>query len=251
MVEQWLLLIDGARNGPLNMAIDFELLQNMGKPVLRIYRWTNPTLSIGYSQSKDIVNQKYCGDHSIDICQRATGGRALFHQDEVTFSITLPITSSHYGSLSDVSSFARDMVQKSLLSLSIQTEIKHVRYEKNNPLCFIGGHKHELFYNGTKVYGSAQRRTGQGAMLHGSIILSIDKNRYVQSVNWPDERIKTGAMEKLCGLNDFLISPLEIKNMENALIKAYKTYGNIDFEKQILSADILNRAGQSMKNHEL
>ncbi len=251
MAEKWLLLIDEPRDGRLNMAIDFELLQNIGKPVLRIYSWAKPTLSLGYGQSQSIVNQKYCGDNFIDICRRATGGRALFHHDEVTFSISLPVTSPHYGSLSEVSTFARDMVQKSLLSLSIRTEIKHVQYEKNNPLCFVGGHKHELFYNGAKVYGSAQRRTGEGAMLHGSIVLAIDKNRYAGSVNWPNEEMKKSAMEKLCGLSDFLISPLKIKDMENALIKAYKTYGNLDFEKQILPTDILNRAGRFMKNHEL
>ncbi|NWK09155.1 lipoate--protein ligase family protein, partial [Marine Group I thaumarchaeote] len=72
--------------GPWNMAVDEFLLYNCKEPVLRIYGWSKPCISIGYFQNIDEVDYKKCNDMNVDVVRRITGGGAVFHDMELTYS---------------------------------------------------------------------------------------------------------------------------------------------------------------------
>ena len=87
----WRLLNTGALPGALNMAIDQALLQlhalGLSPPTLRFYQWQPPAVSIGYFQQPEAINLSLCSSLGIDVVRRPTGGRAVLHQNELTYSL--------------------------------------------------------------------------------------------------------------------------------------------------------------------
>src|SRR5690349_8077695 len=89
----WKLIIDSALNGSRNMAIDAALLEEVGasespRTIVRFYGWSSPTISLGRNQQIDkAVDAAYCRATGIDIVHRPTGGRAVLHDDELTYAV--------------------------------------------------------------------------------------------------------------------------------------------------------------------
>ena len=94
--NNWRVILDPLGDGAINMAKDRAILiacnEGEAPATLRLYGWQQPTLSIGYSQdvSKDI-NLESCEQNRIPVIRRFTGGRALLHQYELTYSVVAPI----------------------------------------------------------------------------------------------------------------------------------------------------------------
>ena len=90
----WRLIESDALQGPMNMAIDEALLESVGAgrslPVLRLYRWSPPCISIGYAQNGADVDHLTLNEHGWDWVRRPTGGRAILHTDELTYSVIAP-----------------------------------------------------------------------------------------------------------------------------------------------------------------
>jgi len=102
-MQEWRVIEDGPQDGESNMAIDRAILASCSSgetlPTLRLYSWEQPTLTVGYAQdfAKEIdVNR--CQKLGIQIVRRPTGGRALLHNHEVTYSFTAPIPHSKFPS---------------------------------------------------------------------------------------------------------------------------------------------------------
>ena len=94
-MQVWRLIKDGFNNGYYNMALDVAIASAVEKgaspPTLRLYGWKSPTLSIGYSQRTDKkIDTNYCLKNKIGIVLRPTGGRAVLHDKEVTYSLISP-----------------------------------------------------------------------------------------------------------------------------------------------------------------
>ena len=92
-MASWDLILDDALDGAYNMAIDAALLDEVEhspepKTIVRFYRWRRPTVSLGRNQKIDAaVDRDFCGEHGIDIVHRPTGGRAVLHDDELTYAV--------------------------------------------------------------------------------------------------------------------------------------------------------------------
>src|SRR5260221_6193575 len=93
--EHWRLIIDAACDGPTNMAIDEAILEAVGRgdspPILRLYRWNPPCLSLGYAQSADDADLELIVARGWQLVRRLTGGRAILHTEELTYSVALPL----------------------------------------------------------------------------------------------------------------------------------------------------------------
>src|SRR5262245_49815338 len=89
----WKLIIDPAMDGACNMAIDGALLQEVAssevpRTIVRLYGWSTPTISLGRNQQVDkAVDRVYCRANGIQIVHRPTGGRAVLHDDELTYAV--------------------------------------------------------------------------------------------------------------------------------------------------------------------
>src|SRR5881398_2718711 len=181
----WRLLLDPPAEGAWNMAVDEVLLEGVAAgsspPTLRFYAWTPACLSLGYFQPFSVVNVEGCRGLGIDIVRRPTGGRAILHDRELTYSVALPaavlgqdggVLPSYYRlSLALQDGLRRLGVPATLAPESAGSSAAH------GPVCFDRPSAHEILLHGRKLVGSAQMRRGGGLLQHGSILIEprIDK----------------------------------------------------------------------------
>ena len=188
-MNHWTLLLDGPCPGGYNMAVDELLLnqrqQEFSPPstCLRFYQWSSPTISLGFSQkAARTVNFEFCRTAGIDVVRRITGGKAVLHHQEITYSLV----SNDLGFFpeSDIlgtyAKIARAL-QTGLAKIGLETEVAsgpRVTHKSPraaaHPSCFAAANHHEILLQGQKLVGSAQRRAGKAFLQHGSILLDYD-----------------------------------------------------------------------------
>jgi len=169
------LIIDPPAPGPWNMAVDEALLRTAEiaqRVTLRIYQWEQPTLSLGYFQAHA---QRQAHPHSRDcpVVRRATGGGAIIHDREMTYSLTAPISDRlrHQGA-----DWYR-LVHRAWVNMLSQRGVQPRLQDQTNPalesefLCFRRRAQGDLLLDDYKIGGSAQRRHRRAALQHGSLLL--------------------------------------------------------------------------------
>jgi lipoate-protein ligase A len=151
------------------MAIDEALLDNAlhtGTSFLRLYCWDPPTLSVGR-------NQRFAADAAFPVVRRPTGGKAVWHEHEVTYAVAAPIVA--FGSLRDAYCQIHTRIAAALRSLGVEASLAPyrppVRPSVGPPSCFAAPVGGELLAGGRKVAGSAQVRRRDAFLQHGSILL--------------------------------------------------------------------------------
>lgn len=177
--DQWRHLVSPPASGAWNMALDEALLERAretGETVLRVYSWSMPTLSLGRNQRADgLYDLDLARSLGVDIVRRPTGGRAVLHHREVTYSVTAPVSGS---TLQD--SYERI---NQLLVLALRTIGVEVAVAANSSLaplpdgspCFEVPTVGELTLGGRKLVGSAQWREDGALLQHGSILIEDDQ----------------------------------------------------------------------------
>jgi len=158
------------RTGAENMAADEALLDRVvrsGGAFLRLYRWDPPTLSIGRNQSMEAF------ENGLPIVRRPTGGKAVWHEYEVTYAVAAPI--GLFGSLRNAYCAIHTRLAAALRSMGVDATLAPSRptgRPSDGPTsCFaipVGG---EILVNGRKLVGSAQARREHAFLQHGSILL--------------------------------------------------------------------------------
>ena len=185
--RNWSVLLDGPRPGAFNMALDETLLSVASEPqacpqtYLRFYQWSRPTLSLGFAQrGESVVDLDFCRLNGIEIVRRPTGGKAVLHHHELTYSVVSNDPS--FFPIADISgTYCRiaDAIQRGLRTLGIETTLAGSRGRNSGtgPLataCFALSNHFELLCQNRKLVGSAQRRTKTAFLQHGSILLEFD-----------------------------------------------------------------------------
>jgi lipoate-protein ligase A len=186
----WKLLRTGTGTGAYNMALDEELLarSQAGErlPVLRFYEWSPPAISLGRFQKVEAsVDTAACRKYGIDIVRRITGGRAVLHHRELSYSIIARIDNPLFpsGVLGTYKVIASCLVA-GLRTLGIPAEIvmrggahaSLVEKHAKNPACFSSPSWYEITVKGKKIIGSAQRRQSCAFLQHGSIFLDFESD---------------------------------------------------------------------------
>lgn len=172
--------------GAENMARDEALLLRVGAgtspPTLRLYQWDPPTISLGYFQkfAEYEALEPPAGD--LAVVRRPTGGGAILHDLELTYSITLPIAHPLLtGGPNALYELAHDVVIECLRGIDV-TAHRDGQTDDSSPtrgpfFCFARRHKFDVLVGADKLAGSAQRRTRSAVLQHGSIVLA---NRFTQ-----------------------------------------------------------------------
>lgn len=170
------VVLDGAATGAENMARDRTLLAAHhpdDDPVLRVYRWTPPALSLGRNQDPDAFDTGAAAAAGLDVVRRPTGGRAILHADELTYAVVGASPGPVFGdTLHDVYMNINRGLVAFLRELGAPAEISagESRAEAGGNLCFKSAGRHEISVGGRKLVGSAQRRTRGCFLQHGSIL---------------------------------------------------------------------------------
>lgn len=208
MSKKWLFLDTGRHTPAYNMALDEYLLQRGAdgrkQPVLRFYGWDPPGLSIGYFQkTTDRVDRSGIRAHGFRLVRRLTGGLAVLHHDELTYSVVLPedypgMPGSVVGAYRVLSAGLLEGFRA--LDLSADLAIPNKSHEtSHSPVCFEEASWYELVVEGRKAAGSAQTRQRGMILQHGSIPLTVDENELFDCFQYENERIKERARRAFGG----------------------------------------------------
>ena len=182
-VEQSLVVFDSPADGYWNMSVDEAILRDTADQcVLRFYEWTPATLSLGYFQKTHDRND-HKDSRDTPMVRRSTGGGAILHDKELTYSLTVPHDheaarqpQALYGQMHR--SITRAMADwKVELSRCVENRmVDHNLAGEDKPfLCFQAQTPGDLLYAGDKIVGSAQRRRREGVLQHGSILLQASE----------------------------------------------------------------------------
>lgn len=199
-METWRLILDPHLSGADNMAFDEAILNAVGAgnqpPTLRLYGWNPPCLSLGYGQRLRDVDLERLAVFGWDIVRRPTGGRAILHADELTYSLALPITHPlAQGNI--VESYRRisDGLLAALQQLGADAHADPAEKSAQppNPICFETTSHYEIAVDGRKLVGSAQLRRDKALLQHGSLPLKGDIGRICDVLAYSDERERQQA----------------------------------------------------------
>lgn len=179
--QQARLIVHGPDTGPLNMSIDQAILEGVAAtstPTLRFYRWNPATLSVGYFQ-KTSDRSLHLASVDCPIVRRASGGGAIVHDDEITYSLCITTAGSIAKANAGLYDTVHLAIQNSLKEQGITVSLyeapanETVKASADDPfLCFQRRAVGDIICDGSKVGGSAQRRLKNALIQHGSLLLS-------------------------------------------------------------------------------
>ena len=167
------------QTGAWNMAVDEALLESAvhpGTATLRWYQWSEPTVSLGYFQrSAEFDQDQILG--KLPVVRRLTGGGAILHDDELTYSISLPASQTLFSQPQELYDIVHGAICHALRNLGfpVIARGKTVKQTDEPLLCFQRQDAHDVVLNCRKVLGSAQRRRHGAIMEHGSLIRQASK----------------------------------------------------------------------------
>jgi len=203
----WRLIQSPAATGALNMAIDEAILeaasQGLTPPTLRLYSWQPACLSLGYAQPVGDANRCELERRGLDLVRRPTGGRAILHIDELTYSVCGPVDEVRLrgGVLHSYRVLSSALLRAlELLTINAQADAKGAGNQDGkspNPVCFEVPSNYEITVNGKKLIGSAQARRKGGVLQHGSLPLKGDLSRVVQVLSFPNPGARKAATKRL------------------------------------------------------
>jgi lipoate-protein ligase A len=189
MSDAWRFIDSGPCSAAYNMALDeaiaTEVRKDKSPPTLRLYGWDMPYVSIGCFQKVSDIDIEYCTEKHVQVVRRPTGGRAILHNHELTYSFSIKTTQGLF-SKGLIDSYKKISIAlgSALLKIGLSSELKLQRKARNHsatrhsksPLCFQSTSFGEITINNKKVVGSAQKRWTDSLLQQGSIPFVIDRD---------------------------------------------------------------------------
>lgn len=252
-MNTWRLLITPPASGAWNMALDEAILEHIGlgesAPTLRLYAWDPACLSLGHAQPFADVDTTRLQERGWDVVRRLTGGRAILHTDEITYSVIAPNDEPRVtGTVLESYNRLGQALLLAVKKLGVPVEIKEGRAENGhtpNPVCFEVPSTYEITVDGKKLIGSAQARKKEGVLQHGSLPLTGDLARICQVLVFKSESAREEAARRLLAKASTVQSALgrEVswKTAAKAFIQAFETQLDLKLERGELSGSESDR----------
>ncbi|MFZ4621213.1 MAG: lipoate--protein ligase family protein [Bacteroidota bacterium] len=248
--QRWEYCDSGVNTGAYNMRFDMDLAERLLRgeilPTLRIYGWRPWAVSLGYNQSENDIDLKRCAEFGYDVVRRPTGGRAILHSNELTYSVVMPADGR---GITEIYS----LISKALVS-GLSTICSDISYETSQPNfqtlykrqesipCFSASARYEVQINGKKLVGSAQRRFSSSdgpevVLQHGSILLGPEHRMLAEILRVSDEEIRTKITNdietKTIDLSTAVGRTVTFEEAAAVLKHGFERTMNIHFEKTI------------------
>lgn len=239
----WRLIVDAApRTGAWNMALDEAIMEAVGSgealPTLRLYQWQPPCLSLGKRQPLNGVDLERCWRDGVDVVRRATGGWAILHTDELTYSISaLPTDPRAEGAILDAYRKLSAGLVAGLHRLGVPAAMNPVDplgVHNTSAACFEVPSAYEVTVGDQKLIGSAQTRPRGHVLQHGSLPLTGDIARVVDYL-WfqtEDDRAALAAhlRERATTLSAILARGIGFDEAAQAIAQGFAEALALDFE---------------------
>ncbi len=224
------LISQGAEHAFFNMALDEAVSeavrQKLSPPTLRLYQWDRPSLSIGYFQKMSDVDIDYCDKKGYPLVRRLTGGRAILHDSELTYSLSASTDSPLFkGTLLETYTILSNAMILGLKLIGMDAEVSFRRKKSagyGNPACFRAVSYGEITVGGKKIIGSAQKRYKDGFLQHGSILLDLDADELSKALGLNDEDVP----DDIGAISDYA-PEISVNDLRSSLKKAFEQTLNI------------------------
>lgn len=225
MTEHWRLLRHGSNTAAMNMAIDRAILEAHKRhkvpPTVRFYSWSPPAVSIGYFQSLTAeVDLDACKQKRVDVVRRITGGGAVFHDAELTYSIV--ISENH------------PAIPKNILQSYGRICNAIVRGFHHLGIISTFAPINDIVVGSKKISGNAQTRKDGIVLQHGTILLDVDVETMFSLLKIPDEKLKgkliSDAKQRVTSLHQTLKRDVSFDEVAGVLTLGFQEEFDIVFE---------------------
>jgi len=256
----WRLLITQPARGAWNMAVDEAILQHIGRgastPTLRLYAWTPACLSLGHAQPFSDVDVLRLKQRGWEVVRRLTGGRAILHTDELTYSVIAPadeprVAGSVLESYNRLAQALLRAVQTLELPVEMKDEVGRNSISPNNPVCFEVPSTYEITVDGKKLIGSAQARKKEGVLQHGSLPLTGDLTRICQALVFENETARELAsgrlLERATTVESALGRAVSWEEAAQAFVRAFEAQLGLSLQSGELSESESKRADELVR----
>lgn len=249
MPESWLFLDSGHLDAATNMALDEALLQWHSEkkipPTLRFYGWKNPSLTVGHFQNVDkTIDFSGIEKHRCDFVRRLTGGSAVLHDDELTYSI---VVSEAHPKIPQTVNQAYFVLSQGILegyrNLGIEADfaLPDLKERERSAVCFETPAIYEMIVDGKKLTGNAQTRKNGVLLQHGSIPMSFDEVMLFDLFKFSSDRVRERQRErfvqKAISINDITKKKHSYAMLRNAFLAGFQKRLDITTEVFTLSKE--------------
>ncbi|ADI02924.1 lipoate--protein ligase family protein [Syntrophothermus lipocalidus] len=257
MSKQWRLIRSGAGEPAWNMAVDEALAVLHSKeegrpPVLRLYTWEPPALSLGYFQDVGEVDLAALKRLGIVPVKRITGGRAVLHYGDLTYTVVATAgKDAPEGVISSYRYLCQGLLQ-AFADLGIKAELGRAKPSSGwSEACFATATTSDITWHGKKFVGSAQKRLGRTLLQHGSILV-FPQDQLLNEVFACEEEAKCRALlESVTCLQSILAKTLTLGEVAEAVIRGFSRALGIQFEEDELNDEERNLAASLVPKYEL
>ncbi len=243
----WRFENTGTRSGVFNMEYDEALARALidgnGNSTIRVYGWQPVAISLGWNQSIDEIDLNKTSIAGIDVVRRPTGGRAILHANEMTYSVVMQVKDKNVLTVyEDISRALIAGLQELGAPVAIEKSQPHFPslYRAASAVaCFSSTGRYEIKCYGKKLVGSAQRRynavNGEEVVLqHGSILLGSEHKQIVDFLNLPSEEhrvsLKQELDEKTTDLSTVLNRIVKFDEIAKAILHGFRNAWSISPE---------------------
>jgi lipoate-protein ligase A len=244
----YFFLNTGAGTGKFNMDFDVALAGACTAEdfFLRLYTWQPYCLSLGANQPDTSVDPVKLQAAGIDLVRRPSGGKAILHAEELTYSVVC-----HTNTSFTPQQIYREINEALLTGLSIyderlqfaelenlQPDFRAMFNKDGNFACFGSSAKHELKFDHKKLVGSAQRKMGNVVLQHGSLLCGTYHKRITDFLRYDAATLRVLEQELLdrtIELNTALDAPVDLPRLEISLKAGFEKYSGMKFEDKELS----------------
>ncbi len=245
----WQFEYSGKRSGFYNMRRDGTLAQRVSSglqpPTLRIYGWDPPAISLGWNQSSDAVDREAARRAGIDVVHRPTGGRAILHDDEATYCVTMPAQGrgihETYRQIGEALVYGLRLLGVDAAMEQHQADFALLSRTFSGGVCFTSSARYEICVAGKKLIGSAQRRFavdgGEYVVLqHGSLLLGPAHKGIVDVLNLPEtskQAMRAALEEKTIDLAMIVRRRVRLEEVADVLRRGFEEAWGIQFETTV------------------
>ena len=238
----WHLIESGSHMGRFNMKFDIELAKSCpdNEAFFRLYKWKPYCISLGANQLFEDINIQKAKEDGIDVVKRPTGGRAILHAEEITYSVVMPLSfglspKQIYSKISQALLEGLSEYNSKLTSAeleNLQPNFPDLLKQPSGVLCFASTAKSEVKFDSKKIIGSAQRKFNNVVLQHGSILCGTFHRRLPEYLNKEDEEIiklKEELKNSTTEISTILSEDVDYDKLSESLKKGFQKEFGIGF----------------------